>query len=429
MAPDSSAPVSSSSKVSTTDEKRAPKWTVMVFMGAETIEGNEPLHDAVEADLDEIRSITTVRTDPPFERVVGALDIHVQVHRMADATWRYHFSFKDEDEKITETKRQIPKGDVEQALVEFVVESISESDHGPDDHSMLVLWGHAYDFAFGRSTTRGGVVDAIDFVELSRMLQRLQDRYRELDRYRSAERRTLDIIGFDACDVATVEMACQLQPFAKYLLASEMGIPIPGWPYDRILDRLRNPKGRLMAPPEFGSYVVRRFCESYPATSPVSLTLLNLAHAPRLFELAESLAVELAIAIGNPQTRDRIIDLFFGSQTEDGKPFVDVADLCLSLLTAGGGASLVQKALDMGNFLTGPQGKVVGLSDTAQGRPLVAEHGRNAGQLVRLNGLSIYAPHVAPPDDASVVRNLYGKFVFAQKTRWSDLVHNLANLS
>jgi hypothetical protein len=60
---------------------------------------------------------------------------------------------------------------------------------------------------------------------------------------------------------------------------------------------------------------------------------------------------------------------------------------------------------------------------------LVAEHGRNAGQLVRLNGLSIYAPHVAPPDDASVVRNLYGKFVFAQKTRWSDLVHNLANLS
>ena len=59
-------------------------------------------------------------------------------------------------------------------------------------------------------------------------------------------------------------MACQLQPFAKYLLGSEIGIPIPGWPYDRILDRLRNPKGRLMAPPEFGSYVVRRFCESYP---------------------------------------------------------------------------------------------------------------------------------------------------------------------
>ena len=38
--------------MSTSDEKRErPKWTVMVFMGAETIEGNEPLDDAAEADL------------------------------------------------------------------------------------------------------------------------------------------------------------------------------------------------------------------------------------------------------------------------------------------------------------------------------------------------------------------------------------------
>jgi hypothetical protein len=429
MASDSSASVSSSSNVATSDEKRdRPKWTVMVFMGAETFDGTDPLDYAVDADLAEIRSLTTVKADARLERAVCALDIYVEVHHRAGAT-RRHFSFADQDEKITETTKDIPKGDDDQALINFITESTKEPRHRRGDYSMLVLWGHAYDFAFGRSMTRGGVVDAIDFVELSGMLQRLQDRYRELYGGPSAERPTLDIIGFDACDVATVEMACQLQPFAKYLLGSEIGIPIPGWPYDRIFDRLRNPQGRLMAPPEFGSYVVRRFCESYPATSPVSLTLLNLAHAPRLFELAEALAVELAIAIGNPQTRDRIIDLFYGSQTEDGKPFVDVADLCLSLLTAGGDASLVQKALDLGDFLVGPRGHVVGLSDTGQGRPLVAEHGRNAGQLVRLNGLSLYAPHVAPPDDPTAVRNLYRKFVFAQKTRWSDLVHNLANLS
>ena len=188
---------------------------------------------------------------------------------------------------------------------------------------MLVLWGHAYDFAFGRSLTREGVVDAIDFVELSGMLQRLQDRMQDCyNRYGdpSDERPTLDIIGFDACDVATVEMACQLQPFAKFLLGSEIGIPIPGWPYDRILDRLRNPQGRLMTPPEFGSYVVRRFCESYPASSPVSLTLLNLAHAPRLFELAEALAVELAIAIGNPQTETESLTCFSGRKRRRASP-------------------------------------------------------------------------------------------------------------
>ena len=42
-------------------------------------------------------------------------------------------------------------------------------------------------------------------------------------------------VAFDACDLATVEMACQLKPFAKYLLGSQIGIPLPGWPYDRVL--------------------------------------------------------------------------------------------------------------------------------------------------------------------------------------------------
>ena len=93
---------------------------------------------------------------------------------------------------------------------------------------MLVLWGHAYDFAIGRALTRGGAIDALDFAELSGVLRALQDRMQE--RYGGDERPTLDIIGFDACDLSTVEMACQLHPFASYLLGSQIGIPIPGWP-------------------------------------------------------------------------------------------------------------------------------------------------------------------------------------------------------
>ena len=153
MAPDSSAPESSSSNVATSDKKRAPKWTVMVFMGAETIEGNEPLDDAAEADLAEIRSLTTVKADARLERAIGALDIYVEVHHRAGAT-RHHFGFAHQDEKITETRKDIPKGEPEQALIDFIEDSIKESGHRRDDYSMLVLWGHAYHFAFGRSRTR-----------------------------------------------------------------------------------------------------------------------------------------------------------------------------------------------------------------------------------------------------------------------------------
>ena len=94
----------------------------------------------------------------------------------AGATRRHRFGFDPQDGKPTATKKDIPKGEPEQALIDFIEESIQESRHRRDDHSMLVLWGHAYDFAFGRSRTRGGVVDAIDFVELSDMLLRLQEK-------------------------------------------------------------------------------------------------------------------------------------------------------------------------------------------------------------------------------------------------------------
>jgi hypothetical protein len=57
------------------------------------------------------------------------------------------------------------------------------------------------------------------------------------------------------------------------------------------------------------------------------------------------------------------------------------------------------------------------------------EHGRNTAETARLNGISIYAPHVAPELDFDAARKLYEKFTYAQETRWSDLVHVLAESS
>jgi hypothetical protein len=406
----------------------------MVFMGAETFEGTDSLDYAAEADLQEISSIFTDKADQRDVGKAGPLHVYVQVHRSSGVTRRHRFAFDPQDGKSTATVDDIPQGEPEQALVDFIEDSIEESGHHRDDNSMLVLWGHAYDFAFGRSRTRGGVVDAIDFVELSDMLLRLQDkmtaRFGKLYDDQNAEPPTLDIIGFDACDVATVEMACQLQPFAKYLLGSEIGIPIPGWPYDRILDRLRYPKDEPMTPPEFGSYVVRRFCESYEASSsPVSLTFLRLAQANELRYRAELLALALLAAIEEPDRRERIAELFIQSQTGEDRPYVDVVDLCLNLVRYSGDPLIAEMARALGDFLLNPQPPLVGKSATGEGRPFITDHGRNAGELARLNGISLYAPHIASGNDFDAVRSLYDGFAFAKKTVWSRLVHTLAKLS
>ena len=394
----------------------------MVFMGADSLEGNEPLDDAVIADLAEMRLIGGAKT----------LEVFVQVHRHRGPTERYRFHWDDQGQKRAENRYPVRDMPSDDALIEFIKSSTETSGHRRQDHSMLVLWGHAYDFAFARSKTRAGVVDSIDFIELSGMLERLQDIMKERYSLRYGDtddtRPTLDIIGFDVCDVATVEMACQLQPFAKYLLGSEIGIPIPGWPYDRILQRLANPKGRLMAPPEFGGWVVRRFCEAYRADTPVSLTFLDLTQATELRARAELLALALAVAIGDEDVRERIADLFKRSQTGEDRPYVDVVDLCLNLVREGGDVLVAEAARALGDLLLSPQGLLVGKSETGDGRPFIVEHGRNAGELARLNGVSLYAPHICNTDGLAI-RSVYDRFVFAEKTVWSDLVHTMATQS
>ena len=56
------------------------KWTVMVFMGADSIEGNAPLLDAAEADLLEMRSVGSGE----------ALNVFVQVHGKGPVPRRGH---------------------------------------------------------------------------------------------------------------------------------------------------------------------------------------------------------------------------------------------------------------------------------------------------------------------------------------------------
>ena len=403
------------------------KWTVMVFMGATTFEGNADLNKPADDDLKEMEAIGS---DDP------CLNIFVERHDNKNV-FRYHVGKPTTDDwpgLVKGAKSSIKSG---QALREFVKQALTTAEHHREDYTMLVLWGHSYDFAFGRKRERDGTVDALDFAEFGDRLKEIQAdmkaKYLEEGTIAKNLLPTLDIVGFDACDISSVEMACQLYPYADYLLGSEVGIPLPGWPYDRILDPIKWPRQppegpqRSMGPAEFGTYIVRRFCESYQAKDDaVSLTLLDLAHTAELALHAERLAEKLAIAIGDPASLSQIADLFSRSQTDRGRPYVDVADLCVNLVRESGDGDVVAAATALGDFLVSPPREVAGLSETGEGRSLVVEHGRNAGRLARLNGISLYAPHVAPDTDVDGAEPFYEKFTFAGKNHWKDLVHAMA---
>jgi hypothetical protein len=377
----------------------------MVLMGADTLDSEHDLSAEADEDVVEMRRVERVST-------TSTLNILLQRHGQG-ATTREHIGHG------YPVPVDIPQQDAADgtALRSFLEWGLEKAQHGPQDQLLLVLWGHAYDFAIGRTALRTGI-DALDFAELSGVLRRFITTYE----------RKIDIVGFDACQVSTIEMAYELRGVADYLLSSQIGIPLPGWPYDRILDRVSTPAGdRLMGAAELGSYIVRRYCETYNALEQtVTLTLLDLRLADRVAELTEQLSRQLAIAMDDDVDELNLVSQLLAlSRTTDDDPFVDVADLCLSLLRASDDPEVRRAARELGDQLITPAPVIGGESLGGVGRPFIVEHGRNACETAKLHGASLYAPHVAPNHDEDAARLFYDRLVFANETLWPNVVRAL----
>jgi hypothetical protein len=411
-------------------EKEVPRkrWTVMVFMGAGSIDGDAPLKQYADADVAEMRE---VRSDGAG----GALNIFVQIHGLGPATREWVGIGKPEP--VPDDNASVQDGT---ALLGFIEWSMEKSKNSLDDYCLLVLWGHAYRFAIGRQETPSGV-DAVDFGELGTALVDFQDRMREI--YGDPHPR-LDVVGFDACDIATLEMANQLERFADYMIGSQIGIPLPGWPYKTLLERLKTPRGPYpMTPADFGSFAVREFCTNYGELGadrkprPVSLTLLDLRLAAEAFDAAEMLARALAQAAADDlQELEIIQEQFVAAQTIDGKPFIDVADFCLNLSRWSGSSEVQDAAAQLGDILIRP-GKdgIAQKRDARRKEPagqeprgsFIVEHARNSHETAKLQGVSLYAPHIlGDAFDWRTTRFWYNKFDLKGETYWSRLVHVLA---
>lgn len=412
-------------------QESEPNWLVMVYMIAQNVPGEASSLNREAAD--DIKEITDgIRK---HDRVRAAYQLHT------DEKVERGFIGKVRPDSapvpVPQSDAVVSDGTALSKFVLWAVNTAIAEGHRPGiDHTMLVLWGHAYRFGIGASVTHDGV-DAIDFSELANRFRSTQSAlYASLpdearQKFPKGRSLKLDILAFDTCDLATVEMAIQMRDFADFMVASQMGVPLPGWPYKDILERLDEPKGRQMAPAELGSYIVRRFCDHYRAEDrAVALSLLNLQRAEPLIQLTENLARELAVSLdGDPDETALTMELFAHAQTVAEKPFVDVANLCLNLLRYSKSEGVRRAAIELGDFLVTPLAAPgdVPRSPLGTNRPFVAEYGRNACEAARLQGISLYAPHVAPDTfDWLEANHWYEKFLFTQQTMWYELVRALA---
>lgn len=297
-------------------------WTVLVYMVADN--NLEPYGLQDIAEMAAVGSTRDLKIVVQADRAVGySAD---PLGSMPD--WTTAKRILVERDAVTELADlgEPNMGQVE-TLVDFVAWGV---DTYPADRYALVFWDHggAWPGFGGDESTRDH--DLLDLPELKAgVAQSLQ----------AAGLQRFDLIGFDACLMATYEVAAALAPYGRYFLASEELEPGHGWDY-RSLEVLRNDP--TTTPAQLGTRLISDFAgqaQAQQTAANITLSLVDLGAFDALHDAVGRLAEGLTGTVQAQATtlgRQRNATLRFGEQADPSQSFhmVDLGDLVTQVAAA-----------------------------------------------------------------------------------------------
>lgn len=390
-------------------------WTWMVYMA-----GDNDLSSAGEADLAQLRRVGS----SPQVHVLVQLDAAGQV-----GTRRMRVGRDGVGEEVLDLG-ETDSGSPE-TLVDFARWAAA---HYPAERYALVLWNHGGGwepseiervaaaaggsaFAAGEAPLRSatgfrraffrptlarllagsprdraicsddGSGHSLDTVELGAALAQIAELLGQ----------PIDLLGMDACLMSTFEIACQVAPHARVLVASEETEPASGWPYEQVLAPLAaNP---ALTSVELGALVVDAYLDAYagnPAAGELTQTALDLSRLGDLMlpldELVAALLAEMPADGSWMWAAQRRAPSFWDGSLRD------VLSLCRGLEGRGERVHAAARALRLA-LAPGP------------GRAVIADR-RRGEKVERCGGLSIYLP------SGGQISRYYEAVEFARKTQW-----------
>ena len=206
-------------------------WTFLIFMS-----GDNDLEPYVLHDLNELErggSTTRVQVVVQADRAEG--------YATGDGDWtgarRYHIQ-RDADDTVIRSPVVASLGEVDmgdpQTLSDFLLWG---AEHYPAENTILILWNHGDGWSLGptdaasppppptiSSDDESGNSLSIAGGELAAALQPFREAHGPLA-----------LIGFDACNMGSFEVAHALRPYARYMVASEAWVDTEGYQYDQVL--------------------------------------------------------------------------------------------------------------------------------------------------------------------------------------------------
>ena len=200
------------------------------------------------------------------------------------------YVYDSEGFKFVERQPQANMGDSE-TLADFL--AFCKKNY-PADKTMVLFWDHGGGSVAGAAFDENYRNDALNLGEFYEAFNEVYEL--------SNDDPPIDVIAFDACLMATVDVAFTFADIAHYLVASEEMEPGDGWDYEAWLEELSEDPG--MGAPELG----RIICDTYKADSnarrqgsEITLSVTDLTKLVPLLEAYDAMGQEaLRIALDEP---------------------------------------------------------------------------------------------------------------------------------
>lgn len=320
-------------------DPRPPRtWTVAVYMA-----GDNALSGAAELDLDEIRRAAA----SPYLTVLVQQDVAGRTAR------RYRVSGG-----VTEQVADLGELDTSapETLTDFVAWATSAER---SERTVLILWSDAkgWDLLDGPSALGAGGGPVSGRSMFPDFDNGTQAPFLQNHRIRQAIEAAgvhLDLLGFDACLMASLEALYEFRGLADYLVASEELEPTRGWDYTALLSALA--EDPAMTPRHLARAAVRTyrafyedvFFPSVPSFERYPTLVAFRADALDAVALAvDARAAELRGGLADPARRSDVVAALAAARAAAQpidlwvKPhvYVDLADLEARL---GGGTAIAE---------------------------------------------------------------------------------------
>jgi len=312
-------------------------WAVYWYLCGSDLESESGF---ATGDLAELMGVTLPDNVKVVIQTGGSTTWHNEV---VDPSKLQRFVYDSEGLKLVDEQPLANMGDM-QTLYEFL--DFANTNY-PAERTAVIFWNHGGGSVTGAAFDELHGFDSLTLDEMYAAFTGVWDV--------SEEDPPLEIVGFDTCLMATVDVAATFSGIAKYLVASEELEPANGWNYTQLI-------GALAADPGIdGAALGKVICDSYYAgcevegtEKGVTLSVTDLSKVNALIEAYDAFGAEcLSAALDDPAFLSRFARAAFKSENYGGNTkeqgytnMVDLGDLARLNFDVLSSAEDVLDALD-----------------------------------------------------------------------------------